>query len=74
MTHDEALLGSVRALLSDRTDTVERRMIGGMCVMVGGHMCCGVTDSALMIRVGPAAYDRTLTEQHVRPMEIAGGA
>lgn len=35
-------------------------------------MCCGVTGSALMVRVGRAAYAPTLAMPHVRPMEIAG--
>jgi hypothetical protein len=42
-----------------------------MCFMVGGRMCCGVTGPALMVRVGPEAYQRMLTHPHVRPMEFA---
>ena len=41
--------------------------------MVSGSMCRGVTGSALMVRVGREAYQRTLAEPHVRPMEIGGG-
>jgi TfoX N-terminal domain len=35
-------------------------------------MCCGVTGSALMVRVGREAYQRMLAEPHVRPMQFAG--
>jgi hypothetical protein len=41
--------------------------------MVSGSMCGGVTGSTLMVRVGREAYQRTLAEPHVRPMEIGGG-
>lgn len=40
--------------------------------MVNGSMCCGVTSTALMVRVGPEAYERALAQPHVRPMKFAG--
>ncbi|WP_409515766.1 MULTISPECIES: TfoX/Sxy family protein [unclassified Brevundimonas] len=67
MGHDEALLGRVRALLSDRTDVAERRIIGGISVMAGGHMCCGAFGNRLMVRVGHDAYESVLLEPHVQP-------
>jgi TfoX N-terminal domain len=51
---------------------VEKKMMGALCFMLGGNMCCGVTGSALMVRVGHEAYPRTLKEPHVRPLEFAG--
>lgn len=47
-------------------------MMGAICFMSRGHMFCGVMGTALMARVGRDAYERMLTERHVRPMEIAG--
>jgi hypothetical protein len=47
-------------------------MMGGICFMVSGSMCCGVSASALMVRVGPEAYQRMLAQPHVRPLEFAG--
>jgi hypothetical protein len=46
--------------------------MGGICFMVSGSMWCGVTGSTLMVRVGREAYQRMLTQPHVRPMEFAG--
>jgi len=69
---DEDTADRVRQVLSGRRDLIARKMMGAICFMAGGHMCCGVTDSALMIRVGREAYKQVLAEQHVRPMEIAG--
>jgi hypothetical protein len=45
-----------------------------MSFMVGGSMCCGVTGTALMVRVGPEARERALAQPHVRPMKFAGRA
>jgi TfoX/Sxy family transcriptional regulator of competence genes len=67
----EQLAKRVRRLLS-RQGVVEKRMMGGICFMLNGHMCCGISASAFMVRVGPAAYPRMLAQPHVRPLEFAG--
>src|SRR3546814_16662717 len=70
MAYDNATAERVRRSLLARHDLAERKMMGALCFMVDGHMCCGVMGSALMVRVGRDAYERTLTEPHVRPLEI----
>lgn len=72
MSYDEYMAERVRRLLSGRDDIVEKRMVGGLSFMVNGSMCCGVTSTALMVRVGPEAYQRALAQPHVRPMKFAG--
>ena len=72
MAIDEHLADRVRAQLAPKGDCVERRMMGALCFMVGGHMCCGVTGTALMVRVGRGAYQAALAEEHVSPMEMSG--
>lgn len=72
MAYDEKTAERVRRVLTGRGDPVEKTMMGGICFMIGGNMCCGVTGSAVMVRVGREAYQRMLTEPHVRPMEFAG--
>ena len=69
---DEKLAARVRDCLSNADDMREQRMMGALCFMVNGHMCCGVTGSALMVRVGRDAYEAALAEDHVRPMQISG--
>jgi TfoX/Sxy family transcriptional regulator of competence genes len=59
-------------VLSERDDVEEKRMFGGLCFMVNGAMCCGLTKSDFMVRVGPAQYDAALAEPHVRPMTFTG--
>jgi hypothetical protein len=49
-------------------------MFGGLCFMVNGAMCCGLTKTDFMVRVGPAGYDVALREPHARPMDFTGRA
>lgn len=69
---DEKLAIRIRAALAGRRNLVERKMMGGLCFMVGGTMCCGATGAALMVRVGKDGYDEALNQPHVRPLEFGG--
>jgi len=72
MAYDEKAADRVRRVLSRRRSLVEKRMMGAICFMVDGNMCCGVTGDALLVRVGRDAYQRMLARPHVRPMTFAG--
>jgi TfoX/Sxy family transcriptional regulator of competence genes len=72
MSYDRAVAERVRFSLSRRSDVVEKRMVGGLSFSVDGSMCCGVSGSALMVRVGREAREWALAQPHVRPMEFAG--
>lgn len=71
MPYDENLAARVRRIL-DRDDVEEKRMMGGLTFMVGGHMCCGVTGSDLMLRLGEQAAAEAVAEPHARPMDFTG--
>jgi len=72
MAYDENLADRVRALLEAESGFSERRMFGGIAFMLDGHMCCGVVDSDLMLRLGPDGADAALEHPHVRPMDFTG--
>jgi TfoX/Sxy family transcriptional regulator of competence genes len=72
MSYDEKLAMRVRRALAERDDVVEKKMFGGLCFMVGGAMCCGLTKSDFMVRVGPAQFDDALAQPHARPMDFTG--
>lgn len=72
MSHDENLAARIRHVLTKRTDVVEKKMFGGLCFMVGGAMCCGLTKTDFMVRVGPDRYDDALAQPHARPMDFTG--
>ena len=72
MSYDEVTADRIRAVLEQRRDVVERKMFGGLTFMVNGAMCCGITAEALVVRVGPGAYEAALAEPHARPMTFTG--
>ena len=72
MSYDEKTAERLRRLLSARSDVVERKMFGGLCFMVNGGMCCGLTSVALMVRVGKDRYEDALAQPHARPMDFTG--
>ncbi|MDQ3263981.1 MAG: TfoX/Sxy family protein [Myxococcota bacterium] len=40
----------VRALLSDRKDVVEKKVMGALAFMVDGSMCCSISDAGLLVQ------------------------
>jgi TfoX/Sxy family transcriptional regulator of competence genes len=73
MAYDEKTAERVRKILSARHDVVERRMMGGLCFMVSGNMCCTVSGrGGMLIRIDKAAQQRMLAEPHAQPMEMRG--
>lgn len=47
-------------------------MFGGLALLLGGKMFCGIVKDDLMVRVGPERYAAALAEPHVRPMDFTG--
>ena len=72
MNYDAGMAERVRGVLSGRADVAEKKMVGGLSFVAGGHMCCGVTGTALMVRVGAADREAALAQPHVRPMRLGG--
>lgn len=72
MAYDEELAARVRQLLLEHGDLDERKMFGGIAFMVKGHMCCGVLNDDLVLRLGPERAKESLKEVHVRPMDFTG--
>lgn len=74
LTSAEVSLARLRRLLSHRKGLTEKRMIGGVCLLVHGQMACGVNAAGLLVRVGPEAREKFLAKPHVKPMRFAGKA
>ncbi len=72
MAYDAAIAERVRRALARRRGVVAKNMMGGICFMLRGTMCCGVTGAAVMIRIGRDDEARALQEPHLRPLEFAG--
>src|SRR5581483_4975636 len=73
MSYDELTAERVRRLLTGRQDVSETRLMGGLCFMVNGNMCCSVSArGGLLVRVGADGQARALAEPHVAPMVMGG--
>jgi TfoX/Sxy family transcriptional regulator of competence genes len=72
MAYDAKLVNRIAEVLADMTETEQKKMFGGVAFMVGGYMCCGVANEALMLRIGPKNYAEALEQPHVRPMDFTG--
>ena len=72
MAFDEGLAERIREHFHNRRDVEEKKMFGGLCFMVSGHMCCGIIKDTLMARVGPDNYDKCLAMKHASEMDFTG--
>ena len=73
MAYDERLADRLRAMTADvlgaDTTVVEKKMFGGLALMVDGNMACGVYQDAVLVRVDPATSADVLAEPSVRPFD-----
>lgn len=72
MAFDEQLASRVRSHLASLPGFAERRMFGGLCFLLHGHMTAGIVGPTLMLRVGPEQYQAALAEPHARAMDFTG--
>src|SRR5262249_28001149 len=73
MAYDETTAARVRKALAGRRDVIEKKLMGGLCFMTKGGMCCSVSSKGdLLVRVEIESMDRVLLEPHVKPMEMGG--
>ena len=72
MAYNEQMADRIRRFFAPEDNIAERKMMGALCFMMSGNMCCGVTGNALMIRVGSEQYPDLVGKPNVRPLEFAG--
>lgn len=73
MAYDADAATRLRKLLANRPHVVERPLMGGICFMVNGHMCCTASgQGGLLIRVGADAHERMVAKPHAAAAEMRG--
>jgi TfoX/Sxy family transcriptional regulator of competence genes len=72
VAYDEGLAERVRDALADRPGVVERKMFGGLALMVRGNMACGVIGEDVIVRLPKEDCEQALAEDGVRPFGIPG--
>ncbi len=71
MAFNEQLADLLRQELKERSIPFEeKKMMGGLCIMVDDKMCVGVIKDDLMARVGPHVYDEALARPNAREMDF----
>jgi TfoX/Sxy family transcriptional regulator of competence genes len=72
VAYDKELAERVKEVLDEHPDVDERKMFGGITFMVRGHMCCGVLNDDLVLRLDPGKAAALLKSKHVRLMDFTG--
>ena len=72
MAYDEGTAEILRNDLADEARVEEKRMFGGLCFMLEGHMLCGVHDGGGMFRVGKDREAQALAIDGVSEMAFTG--
>jgi hypothetical protein len=69
---DEDSAQRLRAALPGQTGVAEVKMFGCFCLMLNGHMLCGVGKPGFMFRVGKDRMEDALSHPGTRPMLVNG--
>jgi TfoX/Sxy family transcriptional regulator of competence genes len=72
MPYDEDLAARVRHSLHGTPGLTERQMFGGITFLLHRHMCCGVINHDLVLRLGANDADQALAQPFTRPMDFTG--
>lgn len=72
MAADQATAQRVRKRLQSRADVTERRMFGGLAIMISGNMLLAVGSDHLTVRVGKHGHNAALAHEHAREMRFTG--
>lgn len=72
MAYDQDLADRVLAAIGIRPGISEKRMFGGLCIMMNGNMLCGVERDRYMFRVGKERQAEALAKPGASPMDFTG--
>jgi hypothetical protein len=72
MAYDEDLAQRIRDTVGDDPGIDEKKMFGGLAVLLDGNMAVGVSGDELMVRVGVDDFDDALSNPGARPFEMSG--
>ena len=70
--YDPGLAARLDDIMSGMLEMEVTRMFGGYGFLMNGHMCLGVWDDRLVIRIGTDGWDAICDQPHVVPMDFTG--
>jgi TfoX/Sxy family transcriptional regulator of competence genes len=70
MAYNEALAARLRAALAGEPGAAEKRMFGGLAMLVDGAMAVGVYGDDLLVRIDPAEREAVLAQPEVAEFQM----
>jgi TfoX/Sxy family transcriptional regulator of competence genes len=71
MAYDEYLNDRIRQTLAGRgIGFIEKKMMGGVCYLVGEKMCVGIVKNSLMVRMDPEKTAEAIQRPGCREMDF----
>jgi TfoX/Sxy family transcriptional regulator of competence genes len=72
VAYDEGLATRLRDLIGAEPGLTERRMFGGLAMLLHGNMAVGVHGEALIVRTDPGQQEKLLAEPGARLFDLTG--
>ena len=72
MAYNEKHDRRIRSIVSHWPITDSRKMFGGICHLLNGHIFCGVYKDDLILRLGKEKAQIALESPYVKPFDITG--
>lgn len=69
MAYEQVWVDRLQLALMDIDGIESRKMFGGVCFMLRGHMLAGTMDEGIMVRVGPEKYEHCLDLPGARTLQ-----
>jgi TfoX/Sxy family transcriptional regulator of competence genes len=70
--YDPGLAARLDDIMAGMLEMEVTRMFGGYGFLMNGHMCLGVWDDRLVIRIGTDGWNAICDQPHVGPMDFTG--
>ena len=74
MAYSEEVAQKLRQALAQvwTGSVVEKKMFGGMCILLRGNMACGILGDELIIRVGPDRHAQAMARPGTKVFDFSG--
>ena len=72
MAYDEELAIRLRGLIGTEPGLAEKKMFGGLAMLLHGNMAVGVHGAGLIVRTDPGRQEQLLAEPGARVFDLTG--
>ena len=72
MAYDEGLVTRIRDMIGGEPGLAEKKMFGGLAMLLEGNMAVGVRGDDLIVRTDPDQQEQLLAEPGARVFDLTG--